>query len=167
MTSPARPAPQPLVRTVRMRLHRLGPLTWPALRTLLTQDAAYTDARCAWSDLNGFHLEPATALPTNTPLATHLWAWSSRAALRARIDTDLALTCALLPDTGEAGDLVSVRIRPGLAWPGDDHQVGRPDQTLPAASIELLELTGPSPATFVRETPADRPPYPAGPAGGS
>jgi hypothetical protein len=150
-----------------MRLHRLGPLTWPALRTLLTDDPAYAGARCAWADLNGFHLESATALPTDPPppLATHLWAWGAQAVLRSRIDTGRALTCALLPDNATPGDVVPVRIRPGLAWPADDLQVGRPDRPLPAPGIELLELTGPAPATFVRETPAARPPHPAAPAG--
>ncbi|AOR31084.1 hypothetical protein BFF78_08545 [Streptomyces fodineus] len=164
MTPSVRPAPPPLVRTVRMRLHRIGTLTWPALRALLTEDSAYTGARCAWTDLNGFRLEPATALPAEPPVATHLWAWTSQTALRSRIDTGRALTCALLPDTGATGESVPVRIRPAIAWPGDDHQVGRPDRPLAASSIELLELTGAAPVTFVRETPADRPPYPAPPA---
>ncbi|WP_329543356.1 hypothetical protein OG548_45870 [Streptomyces sp. NBC_01356] len=166
MSSPARPAPQPLVRTVRMRLHRLGPLTWPALRTLLTEDPAYAGARCAWSDLNGFHLEPSTALPTGPPLATHLWTWGAQAVLRSRLDADRALTCVLLPETNHAGEPVLVRIRPGLPWAADDQQVGRPDRPLPAPGIELLDLTGPSPATFVRETPAG-PPHTATTAGSS
>lgn len=38
----------------------------------------------AWADTTGFHLEP---MPTEPPLATHLWAWTTEKWLRVRLDT--------------------------------------------------------------------------------
>lgn len=163
-SSPTRSAPPSTVRTAWMRLHRLGPLSWPALRALLTEDSSYAGARCAWSDLHGFHLQPATALPARPPAATHLWAWAGGWALRARLDDGRALTAVLRPEPGDASSddggrpgsgpvRVRVRIRPGLPWQPDDHQVGRPDHDLPTPRIQLLELTGVTPATFVSERP--------------
>lgn len=173
MSPAARSASPPAVPTAWMRLYRLGPLTWPALRALLTEDSRYAGARCAWSDLHGFHLEPATALPVRPPVTTHLWSWAADTALRARLDDGRALTAVLRPEPGGIGpgsDLgsagtgtgngpdevaepvrVRVRIRPGLPWQPDDRQVGRPDRPLPAPRLQLLELTGSTPATFVRE----------------
>jgi hypothetical protein len=141
----------------RMPLERLGELPWNTLRDRLT---ALT---CAWADLHGFHLAPGTDLPTAIPVTTHLWAWDDNIAVRVRIDVDRALTAVLhthgehTPATADAHDgtleHVRVRVRPGQAWDPADSQVGRPDTPLPELDFQLLEITGPSPATFVRATP--------------
>ncbi len=135
--------------TLPVTLQRLGELGWSALRELLLADAA----TCAWSDYSGFQLAPALALPDGIPPTTHLWAWGERYVVRARLDVDRALVAALAEAGGE-GEQVQVAVRRGHPWSDADVQIGRADAPLPSAPFELLELTGASPATFVRGTDA-------------
>lgn len=127
------------------RLDRVGRLDWTAARALLA------GTTCAWADLDGFHLAPAHDLPTDPPHATHLWAWDTGRCLRLRIDGPHALTAVLHPHR-EGGEQVRVHLRPGTPWAADDKQVGPRPPEAHTLTFELLELPGPTPATFVRAT---------------
>jgi hypothetical protein len=128
-----------------MRLERLGRMPWPEARTLLA------GTTCTWADLHGFHIEPADRLPAEVPQSTHLWAWADDRCVRVRVDGTDALVAVLRPD-GRPGTAVSIRTRPGLPWGADDKQVGPLPPGAHSLRFELLELLGPSPATFVRAT---------------
>lgn len=41
------------------------------------------DWTAAWADITGFHIGP---VPTESPVTTHLWAWTTGAWLRVRVD---------------------------------------------------------------------------------
>ncbi|MER5493451.1 hypothetical protein ACWD6I_05220 [Streptomyces sp. NPDC002454] len=127
-------------------LQRIGRLPWPQARTRLA------GSTCAWADLDGFHLAPADALPVDPPCTTHLWAWRADLSFRLRIDGPRALVAALRCGPGE-GDPVQVRIRSGTPWSRRDRQVGPLPPEAHALAFELLELSGPAPATFVRASP--------------
>ncbi|WP_416976976.1 hypothetical protein [Streptomyces sp. T028] len=146
-------------------LHRIGRLDWTQARSLLT---ATPNTTCAWADLDGFHIADADHLPADPPHATHLWAWNEDRCLRLRIDGSHALTAALQPlhpghhhdsadSAGGQGELVHVRLRPGTPWAAHDQQAGPLPAEAHTLTFELLELPGPTPATFVRAT-ARRPP---------
>ncbi|MGW3562337.1 hypothetical protein ACWDSL_00260 [Streptomyces sp. NPDC000941] len=137
---------------MRMTLERLGVVEWDALRKQLRE----AEGHCAWSDFGGFHLAPAALLPKAIPATTHLWAWDATRAIRARIDVDRVLAAALHttpplePVTGPLTP-VEVQVRTGRLWTADDPAMGRPDNPLPDQEFTLLEITGPSPAVFVRQ----------------
>ncbi|MCX5054663.1 MULTISPECIES: hypothetical protein [unclassified Streptomyces] len=144
--TPRPPAgPAHTARAVPARLERAGRLAWAEARTLLT------GTTCAWADLDGFHIAPADRLPEQPLHATHLWAWDARRCLRLRIDGPHALTALLTPGQ-DGGEQVRIHIRPGTPWAKDDQQAGPLPAEAHALNFELLELPGPTPATFVRAT---------------
>lgn len=128
---------------VPMTLERVGRLDWPAFRALAA------GMRCAWADLDGFHVRPAQDLPQLLPVATHLWAWDGHRSVRARIDQG-QLRVAVLHTQARARESVDVSRRPGLAWGAEDRQVGPLGQDAQALDFELLEISGGAPVTFVR-----------------
>ncbi|MEV3952787.1 hypothetical protein [Streptomyces albogriseolus] len=142
-TPPVTTEPRHTADVVLARLERLGRLDWSEARTRLA------GTTCAWADLDGFHVAPATALPEAAPHATHLWAWDASRSLRLRIDGSQALVAALQLGQ-DGGEQVRVQARPGTPWAEDDQQVGPLAPEAHALAFELLELSGPAPATFVR-----------------
>lgn len=130
-------------RATAGRLVRHGRLPWPGARALLA------GTTCAWSDLDGFHLQPADRLPEDTPVATHLWAWTTDTCFRLRLDDGHALVASL--HLSEGGD--HVHVRPARSWGADDRQVGPLPAEAHGLELELLELTGRTPALFVRTVP--------------
>ncbi|MCX5400802.1 hypothetical protein [Streptomyces sp. NBC_00102] len=149
-------SPRHEARPQRATLERHGRLDWARARALLDGTV------CAWADLGGFHLAPAAQLPEETPDSTHLWAWDADRCLRVRFDGPWALTASLRTDdrTGGAPDGatgrpedVGVLVRPGTAWSPDEKHAGPLAAGAYALRFELLELTGPSPVTFVRALP--------------
>ncbi|MEU6026954.1 hypothetical protein ABZ825_08025 [Streptomyces tauricus] len=130
-------------RPATARLERVGRLEWPEARSVLA------GTTCAWADLDGFHVAAAERLPHQAPLSTHLWAWGRARCLRLRIDGAQALVAALHPGQDD-GEQVRVHIRPGTPWAPDDQQAGPLPAEAHALTFELLELPGPTPATFVR-----------------
>ncbi|MEU5524513.1 hypothetical protein ABZ759_28610 [Streptomyces sp. NPDC047860] len=146
MSSEPRHTAVPLV----VRLERHGRMPWPQARTLLA------GTTCAWADLDGFHILPATKLPDDRPpLATHLWAWSEDRCLRLRLDGAQALVAALhLQGASQETDESAVRVyvRSGVPWPSGHDRVGPLPDAAETLTFELLELAGPAPATFVRAT---------------
>ncbi|GAA3916514.1 hypothetical protein GCM10023084_79620 [Streptomyces lacrimifluminis] len=136
---------QHTARPATARLERIGRLEWPQARSVLA------GTTCAWADLDGFHVAAAEQLPQHTPLSTHLWAWDQGRCLRLRIDGAHALVAALRPGQDD-GEQVRVHIRPGTPWAPDDQQAGPLPTEAHALTFELLELPGPTPATFVRAT---------------
>lgn len=143
MTATPATEPRHTAQPVPARLERLGRLDWPEARALLA------GTTCAWVDLDGFHLAPAAALPQDAPHATHLWAWDTTYCLRLRIDGSRALAAALRPGQ-DGGEQVHAHIRPGTPWAKHDKQAGPLPAEAHALTFELLELPGPTPATFVR-----------------
>lgn len=140
---------------MKLVLERVGPMSWDALRTHL----CHTHGECAWSDFHGFHFGPANRLPLSIPPTTHLWAWDAQRALRVRVDVDRVLVAVLhnTPPTQSAlGSLETVhaQVRIGHPWEAADPHVGRADCPLPDGEFTLLELTGSSPAVFIRQGPA-------------
>lgn len=146
-TAPPTTEPRHTARLVPARLDRVGRLAWADARPLLA------GTTCAWADLDGFHVTGAERLPDEPPYATHLWAWDDTHCLRLRLDGGRALTAALHPGQ-DGGEQVNAHVRPGTPWDAADKQVGPLRPEVHALAFELLELTGPSPATFVRATTA-------------
>ncbi|MGW2917817.1 hypothetical protein ACWDBF_08125 [Streptomyces angustmyceticus] len=136
-------------RFAAAHLVRHGRLTWPEARTLLA------GTTCAWADLDGMHLAPAGDLPEETPCATHLWAWDPLRCLRLRFDTRHALTAALHSTAPSAlpSNSVRIRISRGMPWAPEDARVGPLEPDIHTLDPELLELTGATPAVFVRARP--------------
>ena len=145
MTTRPPTGPAHTARAVPARLERIGRLGWAEARSLLTRTT------CAWADLDGFHIAEADRLPELSPHATHLWAWDSGRCLRLRIDGSQALTALLQPGQ-DGGEQVLVHVRPGTPWAAGDQQVGPLPAEAHTLSFELIELPGPTPATFVRAT---------------
>ncbi|AKH81446.1 hypothetical protein AA958_03730 [Streptomyces sp. CNQ-509] len=126
------------------RLERRGRLPWPDARALLA------GTTCAWADLDGFHVAPAADLPGPAPLATHLWAWDDGGARCSRLRFDGAQALVAVLHVGDTDGGLQVRVRPGRPWDEHDHRVGPLRPEAYGLDFELLELTGPTPATFVR-----------------
>ncbi|MGW2410132.1 hypothetical protein ACWCXK_37295 [Streptomyces sp. NPDC001739] len=142
MTTPTT-EPRHTAQPVLARLERIGRLDWHQARSLLA------GTTCAWADLDGFHVTEADRLPEEPPQSTHLWAWDTNRCLRLRIDGAQALTAALHPGQNDR-EQVRVHIRPGTPWARDDKQAGPLPAEAHALAFELLELSGPTAATFVR-----------------
>lgn len=111
-----------------------GLLPWSEVRSYLGE------ATCTWQDLDGLHL---AAAPDAAPIATHLWGWSPDRYFRARIDGEHAYLAALTQ--GGDGVPVNVITRPSLLR-NTDYFVAEGD----VPELELLEITGRTPATFLR-----------------
>jgi hypothetical protein len=146
MTTTPPPKPRHQVTPTPARLYRHGRMPWDEARTLLA------DTTCAWADLDGFHVAPADTLPPDVPQTTHLWAWKARHCFRLRIDGRDALVAALHLDGGGDGEPVTAHARPGTPWTPENKQAGPLPQAAHTLAFGLLELTGPTPVTFVRAT---------------
>jgi hypothetical protein len=130
---------------VPVRLERLGRMPWRQARTLLPAST------CAWADIDGFHILPAAELPHDSPHATHLWAWTANRCLRMRIDGTDALVAALDIHEAEEGSMHAYS-KPGVPWPSGHDRVGPLPDAADSFTLEILELPGATPATFVRAT---------------
>jgi hypothetical protein len=124
-----------------------GRLTWPQLLDVLG------GASAAWADYAGFHIRPA---PPEPPPYTHIWAWTSRWLIRARIDGDTAITGALALTGEPAAALEAVlrepvtyqRVQAGT-WPASDKRIGPLDTTIADRPVTLYLIAGPAPVTFI------------------
>lgn len=129
-----------------------GRLSWNQLRTL-TRDAA-----AAWADYDGFHISPAP--PDDPPPYSHLWAWTDRWLIRARIEGTTAITGALIltaePADGPPGLLrekvTYQRVMAG-SWPSTERRVGPLDLGVAGRPVSLYLISGTHPVTFVAVSP--------------
>lgn len=129
-------------------LHAYGRLPWTDLL------AAVDAAPAAWADYDGFHIGHC---PDQPPPYTHLWAWTANWLLRARIDGGQAIVAVL-----QIGELDLKRLTPRWSqptgyelrhshtWAGTDKRVGRLAPHVADRSVDLYEVGGKSPITFVR-----------------
>lgn len=125
----------------------LGRLPWEAVR-----DALH-GCTCAWMDLDGLHVADPPAV---MPLATHLWGWSPRRYVRVRTDVDAAYVGVLHENEGVDGPGESVQVteRTALlrALAQVDERAAQHLSTVDGLTVELLEVAGSGPVTFVRIT---------------
>jgi hypothetical protein len=132
-------------------LHACGRLPWSELLSLIG------DAPTAWADYHGFHIGAA---PTQPPPYTHLWAWQpggqSGWLLRARIDGAHAIVGVLqIGDDRPAGlaahtpEAVRYTKRTSHTWLGTEKRVGRLHPDVVDRGVQLYEVDGESPVTFV------------------
>lgn len=128
-------------------LHAYGQLTWPDLRRVMVGQAA-------WADYDGFHIGRP---PETAPPYTHLWAWSAQWLLRARVDGERAIVAVLQTDREapsgltplESYDVRCIR-RQCRTWPGGEQRVGPLAATVTDRPVELWQVDGERPVTFVR-----------------
>ncbi|MBO3752846.1 hypothetical protein J5X84_42930 [Streptosporangiaceae bacterium NEAU-GS5] len=113
-----------------------GRIPWDRARTLLD---GFT---CAWADLDGFNLGPASQEP---PLTTHLWAWRDQVLFRARMD---GAECILGRLDLSGGD-VQVAERHCTTWPHGEGRVSVADDWR-SRPVTLYEVAGQMPLTFAR-----------------
>lgn len=128
-------------------LHGYGRLPWTDLVSALHGTTT------AWADYNGFHIGPA---PQQPPPYTHLWAWSKGWLLRARIDGAQAIVAVLQSGVETPAGLTPmmsqpVRYTPRRAhtWPGGEKRVGPLRAEVADRAVDLYEVDGESPITFV------------------
>jgi hypothetical protein len=129
-------------------LHGYGRIPWPDLAVALA------DADSAWADYHGFHIGQCPAQP---PPYTHLWAWHADWLLRARIDgRDAIVGALLLGDVGPPGltslltDRTDCVRREGHTWPAEEKRVGPVPAALAGRDVDLYQIAGAHPVTFVR-----------------
>lgn len=96
---------------------------------------------CVWVERYGLRWGPAPAGP---PITTHLWGWSGRTYVRVRFDRDGGEDVAYLgllhePGTSAVGEPVTVHERSARLRSGQDGRM-----------VDLLEVPGPGPVTFLR-----------------
>ena len=123
-----------------------GRITWDQLTSMLT------GAHAAWADYAGFHIGEAPAEP---PPYTHLWAWSSRWILRARIDGDTAITGVLALD-GEphpappalSRQTVHYQHAKSNTWPQTEKRVGQLTVGIADRTVDIYLIAGEHPITF-------------------
>ncbi|MDT5024984.1 MAG: hypothetical protein QOE61_1410 [Micromonosporaceae bacterium] len=141
-------------------LHGYGRIPWTALhRALVAQatDASPVDA--AWADYDGFHVGDP---PADPPPYTHLWAWTPEWRLRARIDHEHAIVGVLQlgpalpatlhqlrPATAPSPSRVMYTKTTGRTWPSDEKRVGPIPPYLADRAVELHQLDGTHPVTFI------------------
>lgn len=131
-------------------LHAYGRVKWEDLAQ------AVAGVPTAWADYTGFHVK---AVPSVAPPYTHLWAWSPPWRLRARLDGQHAIIGVLALDGPEiAGppgltpvesSLVRYVRREAHTWPGGERRVGPLADEVADHSVELYQLDGEYPLTFV------------------
>lgn len=137
--------------TARLRTH--GRISWAALA------AALTGATTAWADYDGFHLGAA---PGAAPPYTHLWGWAEGWLLRARLDSGCAIVATLhLDESAPSGlppgprtEAVRATYRQSRTWPAGTPRVGQLEQEVRDQLVDLYQLDGDHPVTFVRISPA-------------
>jgi hypothetical protein len=106
---------------------------------------------CYWSDLDGIHIQPA---PSSCPVASHLWAYDSKHQwVRVRIENDRFVVVALTgaesaPETPNQTQVSYVR-QPQRAWQSKDLRVQQAKLNDVPESIEVVEVVGLSPLTFL------------------
>lgn len=131
-----------------------GRVPWAAL----TQ--ALRGATAAWADYDGFHIGEA---PVAAPPYTHVWAWADDWLLRARIDGEQAIVATLhltgrAPvdiDPGAPASPVKVTRYLSRTWPSDEQRVGPLAEEVTGRLVELYQLDGTHPITFVRPVSAE------------
>jgi hypothetical protein len=132
-------------------LHGYGRITYKDLVSALGGVAA------AWADYDGFHLDAA---PTTAPPYTHLWAWTSTWMLRARIDATDAIVGVLSLNGSTPPGLTPHTTEPvtytrleSHTWPGRERRVGPLDPTLTDRPVDLYQIDGEHPVTFIHLRP--------------
>ena len=110
--------------------------------------AVIGDAQAAWADYEGFHIGPA---PIGPPPYGHLWAWTSRCLIRARIDSSTVITGALVltsePQTWPAAKLrEQVTCQRVLAEPGQSASNVSAPWTPPSPTSQSPSTSSPATA---------------------
>ena len=135
--------------TTTAMLHGYGRIRWNQLT------AALAGAEAAWADYTGFRIGPAPAEP---PPYTHLWAWTTRWLVRARIDANDAIVGALLLDVPDpqapalepvVTDRVGYVRRQARTWPTSERRVGPLPPPVADRIVDLYEVPGAHPVTFI------------------
>ena len=129
-----------------------GRLPWDQLRALIR------DSPAAWADYDGFHISPAP--PDDPPPYSHLWAWTNRWLIRARIEGTTAITGALIL-TAEPADGPPALLREKAtyqrvmaeSWPSAEQRVGPLDPAVAGRRVTLYLISGTRPVTFVAVNP--------------
>jgi hypothetical protein len=125
-----------------------GRLAWPRLAATL--HAAHG---VAWADYHGFHIGTAPAEP---PPYSHLWAWTAGWLLRARLDGTQAIVGGLQLDAVGPGLTVveswdvQCEVRTAHNWSAAAKRVGPLGPEVAGRTVELYEVPGERPITFVR-----------------
>lgn len=129
-----------------------GRLPWDQLRTLIR------DSPAAWADYDGFHISPAP--PDDPPPYSHLWAWTNRWLIRARIEGTTAITGALIltaePPSGPPAALrkkVTYQLVIAENWASAERRVGPLDPAVAGRRVTLYLISGTHPVTFVAVNP--------------
>lgn len=132
-------------------LYGYGRLDWAAL------SEAVRDAESAWADYDGFHIGRC---PSSAPPYTHLWAWAADWRLRARVDGLGAIVAVLswgrsVPLTMAPCGVwtVDATVRLATTWGPDEGRVGRQREIPAARTVELHQIDGERPVTFVALRP--------------
>lgn len=128
-------------------LHSYGRLPWNVLR------AALDGVAVAWADYEGFHIGAA---PDTAPPYAHMWGWTTDWLLRARIDGGDTIAGALEIGASASSGLrplsteqVSYILRRSHTWPSSEHRVGRLAPEVADRPVDLYEVGGEFPITFV------------------
>lgn len=129
-----------------------GRLSWDQFRALID------DLPAAWADYDGFHISPAP--PNDPPPYSHLWAWTNRWLIRARIEGATAITGALIL-TGEPAPGPPAALREKVTyqrvnagnWPSAERRVGPLDPGVADRPVTLFLISGTRPITFVAVDP--------------
>lgn len=106
---------------------------------------------CFWSDLDGIHLATAPAL---CPIATHLWGFKPDAQwARVRIEDDRLLVSILSGSGSVSTSPSEIAVRYTMqehrAWNPLDKRVQQADLTNVPESLQVVEVDGISPLTFL------------------
>ena len=115
---------------------------WAAIRAIIS------DTTCAWADIGGWHLgEP----PNDQPIgSTHVWAWTGDGCFAIRLGGFRPRCAELRLRFGHFGDEVAVRQHASIIWGSDDQRVPASAVSTLPGRVEVLDVVGPMPLSFVR-----------------
>lgn len=128
-----------------------GPMPWDEARVLLSEFQA------VWSDLDGWHID-ADSLPSEQPVATHLWAWKNdeECWARVRFDEDSVIVGILVgrgvdrpKKTGSDTHPVKYKVSNGKPW-GEDQQIPPRGDNVRGLQFEVAVITDIESVEFVR-----------------
>jgi hypothetical protein len=111
--------------------------------------------QCYWSDLDGLHIDNA---PTSCPVATHLWGYDgAKNWVRIRIEDDCFVAVHLTERTGDdlsdssnpTQQVVNFVRQSHKAWSASEKQVGQANLNGVPDMVEVVEVVGRLPLTFV------------------
>lgn len=132
---------------------------WPAMAEYLA------DWRAAWADLDGLHIDAPA--PRTLPTTSHLWAWTTSAWVRVRIDGDRWIGGGLFRGTHPEAEVwtaprenVDVVTDVICSWAKDDGRVLQlrlAEGDIPPRMQQLVPI-GPNPAVYIGSVESYREP---------